>query len=369
LKGGPRSGPIPAMLPRGTPGRPKPSEFLSTPARQARRLSAGSASSPLVCQAQSPGEDQVLAQFTSPEAVSNQGLLGLGSSQKGSPAAVVTHSTPGSGGWTPSKIFSTPSRIIDIRTPLRPCSKQRSKEFQDDVRTALEEQSAELLRVALQRRHACPCDHALHEAVRQGNCAAACLLLQNSAEPNDRCHVLERGCEYPLQLALSSTMVRSHDRHQMVELLLQARANVELPRSDAEGSRPLHDAVRRVDVGIVQLLLRHRADPNSQNAFGEAPLELAVRGSHFVELDASLSLIQALLQSGADPAKVSSVGTPREDGGVDEAGSVLAPDIRTLLSRWSAWWRLRMLAWVRSRGTGPLAEIMPDILVRVARFL
>eukprot|EP00438_Fugacium_kawagutii_P027269 Skav214362 [mRNA] locus=scaffold86:566965:572600:+ [translate_table: standard] len=68
-----------------------------------------------------------------------------------------------------SRIFAKPSRIINIRTPLRPCSKQRSKEFQDDIRCALEEQrhglnadqgqSAELLRVALQRRHACPRDH------------------------------------------------------------------------------------------------------------------------------------------------------------------------------------------------------------------
>ncbi|CAJ1426721.1 unnamed protein product [Effrenium voratum] len=194
---------------------------------------------------------------------------------------------------TPSKVHSTPSRIISIRTPLRPCSRQRSKEVQDDVRSALEEQSAELLRVALQRRHVCPRDHALHEAVRQGNCAAARLLLQNSAEPNDRCLSFERGCEFPLQLALSSNLVRPSERLEMVDMLLQARADVSQRRSDPEGCPPLHDAIRRGDAAIVQLLLRYQADPNATNAFGEAPLELAVRGSPFVAVSDSASLMEA----------------------------------------------------------------------------
>eukprot|EP00913_Durusdinium_trenchii_P025859 g24268.t1 len=188
-------------------------------------------------------------------------------------------------------------------------------EFQDDVRCALEEQSAELLRVALQRRHPCPMDHALHEAVRQGNCDAARLLLENSAEPNDRCLALDHG-EFPLQLALSSNlgtgeMVRlgrseesqsvALDRCQMVELLLDARADVGQRRNDAEGHTPLHDGVRRGDPGVVALLLRHQADPNATNAFGEAPLELAARGSFYTDVRDSFSLVEVLLQWGACP--------------------------------------------------------------------
>ncbi|CAE7312633.1 TNKS2 [Symbiodinium sp. CCMP2592] len=242
------------------------------------------------------------------------------STQRGSPAAML-FSTPGSGGVTPKPI-STPCRLIDIRTPLRPCSRQRSKEFQDDVRVALEEQSAELLRVALQRRHACPRDHALHEAVRQGNCAATRLLLQNMAEPNERCRALERGCELPLQLALSSNLVRASERQQMVELLLHARADPELRRSDAEGSPPLHDAVRLADAGIVELLLRHRADPNSRNSFSEAPLDLALRGSNFLGVDVSLSLVEVLLKWGACPTGLSArLGEPLQY--LDAATSVL----------------------------------------------
>eukprot|EP00435_Cladocopium_sp_Y103_P040113 s399_g10.t2 len=471
---------------------------------------------------------------------------------------------------TPSKIVaSTPSRIINIRTPLRPCSKQRSKEFQDDIRCALEEQSAELLRVAFQRRHACPRDHALHEAVRQvsygperlqqgdlvipegpnprgivmlihggfwkagfdrslmvkiaddlvsknfcvwnvgsgggfpetlqdlhlalqwlstpqasqllktaelplallghsagghlatwlglqqglekpmfpkearaaslvisqagvvdlvsayeanlgqgavrdflgssvpstssqllaasqgafmdlllgpaedaaerfaaadptqllgqvgkmekiptvvlvhgqqdmivpleqssnfhkafvkalpdaprcilkdvpgeahfehlqpdsqlwsaaGNCAAVRLLLENSAEPNDRCLAFDTG-EFPLQLALSTNMLRSPERLQMTEMLLKARADVGQRRNDPEGHTPLHDGVRRGDPGVVLLLLKHRADPNATNAFGEAPLELAMRGSFYTDVNESFTLVETLIQWGACP--------------------------------------------------------------------
>lgn len=238
------------------------------------------------------------------------------------------------------------------------------------MRVALEEQSAELLRVALQRRHACPRDHALHEAVRQGNCAATRLLLQNMAEPNERCRALERGCELPLQLALSSNLVRASERQQMVELLLHARADPELRRSDAEGSPPLHDAVRLADAGIVELLLRHRADPNSRNSFCEAPLELALRGSNFLGVDVSLSLVEVLLKWGACPTGLSGEATfQRTEGSPISDDAALVPEIQILLSKWTAWWRLRMLAWIRSRGAGPLSDIMPDILRKVAQFL
>eukprot|EP00439_Symbiodinium_sp_Y106_P038731 s3681_g4.t1 len=72
------------MLQRGTPGRSKPAEFLSTPARQARRLSQGSApgSSP-AWQVQSPmADDQVFGQFATPENLPQKGKLGMGQSHE-----------------------------------------------------------------------------------------------------------------------------------------------------------------------------------------------------------------------------------------------------------------------------------------------
>ncbi|CAK9079909.1 unnamed protein product [Durusdinium trenchii] len=321
------------MLNRSTPSK-STRDFLGTPAR-AERVRRASGSSPFVA---------------SPELLTwNEDLhgtppVGVARSFASSPAEVgILHASPeefcsgvlcpktpeatwgftpcrssrsslggtSGGGATPSKLTaSTPSRIINIRTPLRPCSKQRSKEFQDDVRCALEEQSAELLRVALQRRHPCPMDHALHEAVRQGNCDAARLLLENSAEPNDRCLALDHG-EFPLQLALSSNLVSASDRHQMVELLLDARADVGQRRNDAEGHTPLHDGVRRGDPGVVALLLRHQADPNATNAFGEAPLELAARGSFYTDVRDSFSLVEAWLAEQLSACKLFSFNGAR----------------------------------------------------------
>lgn len=168
--------------------------------------------------------------------------------------------------------------------------------MQDDVKGAVDEQSVPLLRVALQRRHACPGEHALHEAVRQANVPAVRLLLQGRAEPNARCLYLERGCEFPLQLAASCTnFLRSSDRVQAVELLLKAGALPGPRRGDSEANTPLHDAARRGDLEVALLLLRHSADPNAVNGFGEVPLQLALRpgGGDFVPESTSRAMVEA----------------------------------------------------------------------------
>jgi len=237
--------------------------------------------------------------------------------------------------------------------------------MQDDVKCAMEEQSVPLLRVALQRRHACPGEHALHEAVRQAYLPAVRLLLQARAEPNARCLCLERGCEFPLQLAASCTnFLKNSDRLQVAELLLQAGALPASRRGDAEANTPLHDAARRGDLDLVVLLLRHQADPNAVNGFGEVPLQLAVRpGSEFVPDATSRALVEALLQAGACPFALS-------DHGLLPTLCAVDPEWGDLLKKWSAWWRCRTLAWIRSRGRGqPLCQLIPELLVQVAKFL
>mmetsp|Transcript_27950 Transcript_27950/g.65185 ORF Transcript_27950/g.65185 Transcript_27950/m.65185 type:complete len:336 (-) Transcript_27950:250-1257(-) len=264
-----------------------------------------------------------------------------------------------------SSSLSTPSKIMTVSTPLRPCSWQKAKEMQDDIKTAIEEQSVPLLRLALQHRHPCPGEHALHEAVRQAHAPAVRLLLQGRAEPNSRCLCLERGCEFPLQLAASSTgFLRNSDRLQVVELLLKAGARPGPRRGDAEANTPLHDAARRGDRDLALLLLRHSADPNAVNGFGEAPLQLALhpRGD-FVPDVASQALVETLLQSGACPWTVCEPGLPPATCSIDL-------EMQALLAKWSAWWRCRMLAWIRSRGRGQaLCCLLPELLLQVARFL
>lgn len=262
--------------------------------------------------------------------------------------------------------LSTPAKLVTINTPLRPCSRQKAKELQDDIKAAVDEQSVPLLRVALQRRHACLGDHALHEAVRQAQVQAVRLLLQGRADPNARCLCLERGCELPLQLAVSCTnYLRSIDRYQVVALLLRAGARPDPRRSDAEGNTPLHDAVRRGDLDVVQLLLRYAANPNAINGFGEAPLHLVLRpaGGNFVPPAAALAMAEVLLRAGACPVGPDGCGLPAAAAGADR-------QVVALLERWAGWWRCRTLAWIRSRGRGHLVcRLLPELLVQVGAFM
>lgn len=307
---------------------------------------------------------------TQPASASSSNQWLASASTKCSPCCAAV-STPVCGNLSPSSIVtSTPSRIISVSTPLRPCSRQRAKELQDDIRSAVEDQCVPLLRVALQRRHTCPHDHTLHEAVRQGNSAAVRLLLQSRSDPNVRCLSLEGGCLFPLQLAVCSNFIMASERAQIVELLLRAGALTGPRRIGAEGNTPLHDSVRRRETDMVVLLLRHAADPNATNGFGESPLELALRGIDATALETARVMVEALLQAGACPFVVDPDRARPFVAELLSQDLLVDPEIRSHLDRCSAWWRSRVLAWIRSRGSGhPLCHMMPELLVQVAQFL
>jgi len=236
--------------------------------------------------------------------------------------------------------------------------------MQDDINQAVEEHSVQLLRAALQRRHGCKEEHSLHEAVRQAHMKAIRLLLHNHAEPNARCSCLDRGCQFPLQLAVTGAgFVRESDRYQAVELLLRAGARPSAHRKNDEANTPLHDAIRRGDFDIASLLLRYEADPNIVNGFGETPLHMVLhQEGGFVPIAILRSAAEALLAAGASPLVLDS-------SGIVPAAIALDADLRLLISRWSAWWRCRTLAWVHSRGSHPFRQFMPELLLQVARFL
>jgi len=245
--------------------------------------------------------------------------------------------------------------------------------MQDDIDQAVEEQSMQLLKAALRRLHACPGDHALHEAARQGNAPAIRLLLQGRANPNETCLCLERGCEFPLQVvALCASLMGATERCEAVESLLRAGARPNVHRIDEEANTPLHDAVRQGDLGVIRVLLRHSADPNVTNEFGETPLAFAVRlgpreaapGVGGYMLGASpTEIAEALLNAGASPLSV-------DASTLELHASVLEPELRALIVQWSRWWRCRTLAWIRSRGQGhPICGLVPELMVHVGQFL
>eukprot|EP00928_Gymnodinium_smaydae_P086812 TRINITY_DN71235_c0_g1_i2.p1 TRINITY_DN71235_c0_g1~~TRINITY_DN71235_c0_g1_i2.p1 ORF type:complete len:485 (-),score=55.58 TRINITY_DN71235_c0_g1_i2:97-1551(-) len=296
----------------------------------------------------------------------------------GSSPMSLSQPSPGSGNQrltfpvppaTPCKAsasFTTPSKIINISTPLRPCPRQKSKDIQDDTTTAIDEQSVPLLRVAFQRQHGCSGEHVLHEAVRQAHVPAVRLLLQGRADANARCTHPERGCEYPLQLAATlPSFLEGSGRAQTVELLLRAGASPGPHRTDVEANTPLHDAARRGDVRVAELLIEHGADPNAVNGFGQMPLQLAIFGVGG-EFRPPLAMVESLLLAGANPLVVDGMALRWLPGAQNEEKEAM----RMLLKRWSGWWRCRMLAWIRSKGSGhPLCELMPDLLLQIAQYL
>lgn len=241
---------------------------------------------------------------------------------------------------------------------------------------AIEERSAPLLKAALKRCHACPGDHALHEAARQANVPAMRLLLQSRAEPNARCLYLERGCEFPLQLVASSAnFLVASERCEAASLLLRAGARPSPPRRDLEANSPLHDSARCGNLGVVKVLIEHLADPNAKNVFGETPLRLALQlGTNVCDFDPAgssrLEIVEVLLNAGASPLAADGQALFLE-------GSAAADvELQCLLSRWVAWWRCRLLAWVYSRGRSLDAErphyismLLPEVLKHVAVFL
>lgn len=241
--------------------------------------------------------------------------------------------------------------------------------MQDDIQDAVNTGQVQLLRVALSWRHPCCADHSLHEALRQAHGPAVALLLQNGADPNARCPALDRGNELPLQIAVTCTSsFHQSERCQVVEALLEYGADPNARRGDQENNTPLHDAVRRGDLGVVHTLLRYGAQPNALNGFGEPPLVFALRpaGSDFAPTLAVRGLVEALLQAGACPLD-------SEGNGWHELPAAAAADgeVRALLERTARWWRYRHLAWVHSRGQDSAIVDMleyPELLDRVKSF-
>merc|ERR1712137_235268 len=231
--------------------------------------------------------------------------------------------------------------------------------MQDDVNSAIGEQSAQWLSATLRQFHPCATEkHAIHEAVRQAHVPALRMLLESRADPNVRCPCLERGCEFPLQLAVSSaTFFNSADRLQAIDLLLRAGVQTNLHRYDAEANTPLHDASRRGDLEVVKKLLRHSANPNAKNSLGETPLHLVVEQGMLPGESAGTmqAIALVLLRAGASPHVLPGV-------------LAVHPRMQALIEQWSAWWRCRFLAWIRSRGRTSLNKMMPEIFVNIASF-
>eukprot|EP00927_Polykrikos_kofoidii_P060215 TRINITY_DN55260_c0_g1_i1.p1 TRINITY_DN55260_c0_g1~~TRINITY_DN55260_c0_g1_i1.p1 ORF type:complete len:508 (-),score=60.83 TRINITY_DN55260_c0_g1_i1:77-1513(-) len=347
---------------RWAPMSPLPTNLLASPMNSSCLVGNGTPTVHTPCQRQALTPSYMGA--PSPSHPSG-GASGSGSCYRAFPPTLpALLSSPNGAGS-----LSTPAKRITIATPMRPCPRQKEKEIQDDIEMAVEAQSVQLLRASLKRCHACPGDHPVHEAARQANVPALRLLLsEGKHEPNARCLCMGRGWEFPLQIVASSPMfLDGAERSEAAELLLRARACPNPPRSDADANRPLHDAVRRSDLSLVSVLLKHAANPNAVNGVGETPLNFAVRlgpgVAGFAGAASQIAIAEVLLQGGASPFSVDLNSSLLLDARTDR-------ELYELLRHWSNWWRRRALAWIWSRGSGhPLCGLLPELVERVASFL
>ena len=146
----------------------------------------------------------------------------------------------------------------------------------------------------------------LHQAIECNHLARAHQLLTSGVDPNHE-EDPERD-DTPLELALW------FDCSEMAELLLKSGANANQQdeshtSQDGQhygGDTPLHVAVYRGSSKMVKILLAHGANPDTTNAQGYTPIELAKRRncSHLASLmeahiDKTLSLSAA--QNGVEP--------------------------------------------------------------------
>lgn len=127
----------------------------------------------------------------------------------------------------------------------------------------------------------------LHNTIRAGDFEMTELLVNYGADVNhfNNERHSHRSFETPLRVAIEE------DNTKIAELLLQKGAKHET--SGPYGEKPLHAAK---SVGMVELLLTHKADPNVENHMRENSTPL-----HYAATKGSAELAECLLKHGANP--------------------------------------------------------------------
>jgi hypothetical protein len=125
----------------------------------------------------------------------------------------------------------------------------------------------------------------LFEAAKYGRHEVVQLLLAAGADVNAEESSLMGG-RTPLHVAAW------HNHLQVAQLLLSAGANVNA--ADADGTAPMHAAAMAGCNHVLQLLLQHGADPQLQDADGDPAL-------YYAACDGHLGVVKLLLEACGDP--------------------------------------------------------------------
>lgn len=245
--------------------------------------------------------------------------------------------------------------------PPAPSVQQQQRELDEDVRTAMQLNSVQMLSLSLLRSaRSCSCslhfDHCILEAVNHHHVAALEFLLTNGAKDaiNETCGGLT---------ALHRAVHKGDIGFQMAQLLLQHGANPNVVGST--GSTPLHDAALRGGVQAVQLLLEYQADPNARDANGRTALHLASQRTLFAAEISQVQVVQELLHHDADPTIADNMGMlPADVASTAVSSWGAAPtesSLCTMLNKAERWWIQRPVMNLRKRGqSGHFFNRLPE---------
>jgi len=258
-------------------------------------------------------------------------------------------------------LLTTPKRHSSFfcRVPPGPLSHRRLQcDLEDDVTWAMSCESIAPLVSVLCRRHACPKNHALHEAIARCDSSVVEKLIaekcQGRVDINDVCTATH---STPLSTAVMMPVLAPF-RLQLIRTLLENGAN---PNCEKTGEHVLCLAIAAGCAASVEMLLRYGAKATLASSQGATPMHVAAPMADAFVGDVT-PIMHLLLKAGADPCAVDSKGRQPIE-------LCTSPKIVSFLAAECLWRRRRIAAWVRHEDAGIIGQLAPEHYRIVLGFL
>lgn len=152
----------------------------------------------------------------------------------------------------------------------------------------------------------------LYAAIFSGRADLTALLLEHGADP------AEVTSNNQSLLMIAATLKNKA----IMEQLFAHTPNMDVNAKMANGDTILHHAIKQQSIPMVQLLLKHGANPNTRNSSSHTPLMLAAYAGN-------AQIVDLLLQADADPDEVNNSGYNATQVATARGFNVIAETIQT----------------------------------------